>query len=103
MKRTFIGHLALAFALSGTRWPRQDRTSNGNTTGTSAPSGGDSGGSSGSSGGSSGSSGSSGGCEQLWRVDGRRFGTPLHPARPSMEARPARRRAAVARRLEVDR
>ena len=47
MKRTFIGTFALAFALSGiSGWPRQDRTSNGNTTGTSAPRGGDSGGSS---------------------------------------------------------
>jgi hypothetical protein len=73
MKRRFIGALAVAFAVSGvgnvSMAAAQDRTSNGNTTGTSAPRGGDSGGggavsrggdSGGSSSGSSGSSSSGG-------------------------------------------
>ena len=66
MKRRFIGALAVAFAVSGvgsvSMAAAQDRTSNGNTTGTSAPRGGDSGGGAVSRGGDSGgsSSGSSG-------------------------------------------
>jgi hypothetical protein len=64
MKRTSIGTFALAFALSGISLAAaQDRSSNGNTTGSAAPRGGDSGGGAtsrgGDSGGSSGSSGSS--------------------------------------------
>ena len=61
MKRAYISSFALAFALSGMSLAAaQDRTSNGNTTGSSVPRGGDGGGSSGgsSSGGSSGSSSS---------------------------------------------
>jgi len=62
MKRTSIGTLALAFALGGMSLAAaQDRTSNGNTTGSSAPRGGDSGGGAVSRGGDSGGSGSSGG------------------------------------------
>jgi hypothetical protein len=66
MKRTSIGTFALAFALSGISLAAaQDRTSNGNTTGSAAPRGGDSGGGGavsrgGDSGGSSGSSSSGG-------------------------------------------
>jgi PEGA domain len=62
MKRAYISSFALAFALSGMSLAAaQDRTSNGNTTGTSVPRGGDGGGSSSgsSSGGSSGSGSSS--------------------------------------------
>ena len=66
MKRTSIGTLALAFALSGMSLAAaQDRTSNGNTTGSAVPRGGDGGGggasSSGGSGGSSSGGSSSGG------------------------------------------
>ena len=61
MKRAYISSFALAFALSGMSLAAaQDRTSNGNTTGSSVPRGGDGGSSGGSSsGGSSGGSGSS--------------------------------------------
>jgi hypothetical protein len=67
MRNRFISTLAIAFAVSGLTVAAQDRTSNGNTTGTAVPRGGDGGGSGtaaprgGDSGGSSSSSGSSGG------------------------------------------
>jgi hypothetical protein len=63
VRERFVSTFAIAFAVgsltAGAAWAGQDRTSNGNTTGTSAPRGGDSGSSSTSSGSSSSGSSSS--------------------------------------------
>jgi PEGA domain-containing protein len=61
MKRRYISSLALALAVTGVSWQSaaaQDRTSNGNTTGSAVPRGGGDGGGSATSGGSSGGSSS---------------------------------------------